>query len=184
MLKTRIFLLLATFAFSHLLMAQPAEPGGGNAEPPATPEDKNEPIKQGFWQATLPGGTYVVSLDRITSVSRHSYLLDGALVVDEVTVDTLGQALARFYFIMPVGTATSSTAAATIIERGKGLLDAAGQRAGLQVDNMVIKKYPETTHARTIEYRLETAAQLTALFSSAKDAWQSGRGGQFKIQTK
>ena len=41
----------------------------------------------------------MVALDRIASVSRHKYVLDGALIIDEVTVDTVGQASARFYFI-------------------------------------------------------------------------------------
>ena len=48
-----------------------------------------------FWQATLSGGHFMVALDRIASVSRHKYVLDGALIIDEVTVDTVGQALAR-----------------------------------------------------------------------------------------
>ena len=55
-----------------------------------------------FWQATLGGGHFMVALDRIASVSRQKYVLDGAVIVDEVTVDTVGQALARFYYITPI----------------------------------------------------------------------------------
>ncbi len=164
--------------------------------PPFQPKDDTEPPKpsepagelaaiKGFWQARLAGGEYAVSTDRITSVSRHSYLLDGTLLVDEVTIDTTGQALARFYFLSPLGANSSvGGTAGAAMERGKGILDAAGQRTGVEADNMVIKKYPDTTHAKTIEYRLATQAELTNLFNSAKQAWQSGRGGQYTAPLK
>ncbi len=135
-----------------------------------------------FWQATLNGGHYMVALDRISSVSRHKYLLDGAVIVDEVTVDALGQALARFYFISPVTDAMAGNAATQLAERGRELLDKATQRAGTDVQNMVIKKYPETSHARTIEYRILSAADLTALHASVRSAWESGRGRQFSAK--
>ena len=32
----------------------------------------------------------MVGLDRIASVSRHKYVLDGALIIDEVTVEQTG----------------------------------------------------------------------------------------------
>jgi len=44
---------------------------------------------------------------------------------------------------------------------------------------MVVKKYPLTTHAKTIEYRLLTEAQLNALYQSARTAWVSGKGRVF-----
>jgi hypothetical protein len=146
-------------------------------------DDKTKVAKPGFWQATLPGGTYLTSVDKITSVSRQKYLLDGAFVVDEVTVDTLGQSLARFYFITPVGTDTAAASTTgAVLDRGKAMLNIAGQRTGLDFESMVVKKYPETTHARTIEYRLQTEIQLKGLFDSASKAWQSGNGGQFTVQ--
>jgi len=189
-MKTRIAVCLAA-GFASLLHAQPLpNPIPTDKVPRQNPTQNtdtgNTGTVQGFWQATLPGGNFVVQVNKITSVSRHRYLLDGALVVDEVTVDTTGQSLARFYFITPVGGAggTIGDTANAALERGKGLLDAAGQKAGMDLDNMVIKKYPETTHARTIEYRIPTETQLTSLFNSAKQAWQTGQGGQFTVQLK
>lgn len=129
-----------------------------------------------FWQASLSGGHYMVALDRISSVSRHSYVLDGAVLVDEVTVDTVGQALARFYFLQPVTAAVPGNAAAQLTQRGKELLDQAGRSAGTDVHNMVMKKYPETTHSKTIEYRLLSEQQLSGLYGSLRSAWESGRG--------
>ena len=46
--------------------------------------------EKGFWQGSLPGGSYAVALSRITSISKHEYLLDGNLIVTEVTIDTIG----------------------------------------------------------------------------------------------
>ena len=54
------------------------------------------------WECSLPGGEYSVNLGAITSVSKHSYVLDGTLLVTEATVDTTGTALARFYYIEPI----------------------------------------------------------------------------------
>ena len=138
-----------------------------------------------MWRCNLPGGSYSVALRSIVAVSSHEYLIDGAVRVTEVNIDTSGNALARFYFITPVGTGgTLGDTANAALERGKGLLDAGAQHTGVDLANMVIKKYPDTTHARTIEYRIPTETQLTSLFNSAKQAWQSGQGGQFTVQLK
>jgi len=193
-MKTRIAVCIAA-GFASLLHAQPLPnpiPTDNQQRQNPTQNQNNSgntgntANAQGFWQASLPGGTFVVQVNKITSVSRHRYLLDGALVVDEVTVDTTGQSLARFYFITPVGGTggTVGDTANAALQQGKGLLDAAGQKAGVDLDNMVIKKYPDTTHARTIEYRIPTETQLTSLFNSAKQAWQTGQGGQFTVQLK
>ena len=40
-----------------------------------------------------------------------------------------------------------------MVQRGKELLDHAGQRSGTDPNTMVHKKYPVTTHTKTIEYR-------------------------------
>lgn len=158
--------------------------------PPNDPADsqKTQDTQQSnrFWQASLPGGHYMVALDRISAVSRHRYVLDGAVIVDEVTVDALGQALARFYFIAPITDAATGSAAGAaasrLAERGTDLLDKAARTAGTDVHQMVIKKFPETTHARTIEYRLLSAEELTALHSSVRTAWESGKGRKFAIK--
>lgn len=147
---------------------------------PASGTDKAAPNR--FWQATLTGGNYMVALDKITSVSRHKYLLDGTLIVDEVTVDTVGQALARFYFVSPVTDAAPKNVAADLAERGRELLDKSAQHVGVDVQNMVVKKYPETSHAKSIEYRILTEPELTGLYNSIHGAWESGKGRQFSAE--
>jgi hypothetical protein len=132
-----------------------------------------------FWQATLAGGHYMVSLDRISSVSRHQYVLDGAVIVDEVTVDTIGQALARFYYITPITDAAPGSTASDVVDRARELVERAADRAGTDVQNMVVKKYPVTSHAKTIEYRILSEAELTALYKSVQNSWETGRGRKF-----
>lgn len=164
---------------------------GQTANPPQAPsdpqsqtrasDDANAPAR--FWQASVGGGHYMVALERISAISRHKYVLDGALIVDEVNVDALGQGLVRFYFITPITQEMSgggaAGAAVRAAERGKELLDRAASRAGTEVHNMVVKKYPDTTHAKTIEFRLQTSQQLTELYQSVRTAWESGRGRRF-----
>lgn len=158
--------------------------------PPSDPADpektEDSPQSNRFWQAALPGGHYMVALDRISSVSRHQYVLDGAVIVDEVTVDSIGQALARFYFLQPITAAaggnSAGAAAGRIVDRATELVDKAGRTAGVDIHQMVVKKFPETTHAKTIEYRLLSAEELGALHNSVRSAWESGRGRKFAVK--
>lgn len=146
-----------------------------------TSEDTEQPNR--FWQARMSGGHYMVSIDRISSISRHEYVLNGNALVDEVTVDTIGQSLARFYFIRPLtDTMTGSNtgaAAARIAGRAQELVDRGAAVAGTNAHEKVIKTYPDTTHARTIEYRVHSAEALSALYNSVRTAWERGKGRQF-----
>jgi len=139
-----------------------------------------------FWQCNVGGGEYLVALSRISAISRHQYVLDGALVVDEVTIDTTGQSLVRFYFIEPVTSRSGGTglgnAASKIVDRGRQVVDRGSQVTGSDVHNMVVKKFPQTTHAKQIEYRVLSKEALGALYSSAKTAWESGRGRTFRVR--
>ena len=175
--------------------AAPAAPGAampttpaasGSSANPTTGSAQNSSETDGnhrFWVANLPGGQYMVALDHLTAISRHLYAIpEAGLIVDEVTVDTNGQGLARFYFSSPITDGVNNNAVANVTARAKELVDYAGQRAGTDLHKMVIKKYPETTHARSIEYRVLSSDELTALYSSVSAAWQTGRGRVFTIK--
>ncbi|MGE9269471.1 MAG: hypothetical protein ACQKBU_01600 [Verrucomicrobiales bacterium] len=129
-----------------------------------------------FWQASLPSGHYMVALDRISNISMHEYLLDGNLVVNEVTVDTTGRALARFYYIEPLAESMKRNEVTRTLDKGRGLIERAGQRLGSDAHNMAQKNYPTTTHAGMIEYRILHLEDLDALYDSLRKAWQNGRG--------
>jgi hypothetical protein len=178
---------LLLFSMILLTVAVPV-----HAQTPAnTPGDSNKtedsPQSNRFWQATLPGGHYMVALDRISAISRHRYvLLDGSAIVDEVTIDALGQALARFYYIAPVTDAATGSntgeIAKRIADRAGELIEKAADIAGTSAHQMVIKKFPETTHAHTIEYRLLSAEELSGLYASVRTSWENGRGRKFTVK--
>ena len=162
---------LLTFLLLGLLLS-PAN-AQRNGEPSSGPGRE-------FWLATVPGGEYLVALDQISSVSQASYLLDGGLVVTEVTVDTSGNSLARFYFIEPVSP-EALDAVAKSLQQARDLIDKAAKTAGFDQQNMVQKKYPVTTHAKTVEFRLLSREALTGLYASIKRSYTSGRGGRYTV---
>ncbi len=176
--KTLLLALAGLLGGMISVEAQP-EPPAADGTTPEKPKMGESPGPLGFWQATLSGGHYMVALSRITSVSRHKYVLDGTLIVDEVTVDTDGQALARFYFIVPITDAAPGNAVTGLANRSRELLDQGAEKVGAGVQNMVMKKYPDTTHAKSLEYRVLSEAELTALYGSLRNAWETGRGRQF-----
>ncbi len=135
-----------------------------------------------FWQASLPGGHYMVAIDRIASISMHEYLLDGGLVVNEVVVDTNGRGLARFYHVVTVAENSASGTARRVVEKGHELLDRAGQKAGTDVKDMVQKNYPTTSHAGMIEFRLLDLRDLEAIYKSLKNAWETGKGRKITVK--
>ena len=137
-----------------------------------------------YWKAELQGGTYVVALDAITSVSTHSYLVDGVMQVNELTIDTTGSVVARFYFISPADVQTPSgigqSLKGQIEQHFSDLVDKAGQG---NIQNVVIKNYPTTTHAKTVEYRLTSIGEVQALFKSAEAAWRNYKETTYKPDT-
>ncbi|MFT6577563.1 MAG: coenzyme F420-reducing hydrogenase alpha subunit [Akkermansiaceae bacterium] len=142
-------------------------------------DDEN---KKSRWQCSLPGGEYSVNLGNITAISKHSYVLDGTLLVTEVTVDTTGTSLARFYYMEPITKDTNFNALARIQKRAKELQGRAQKRSGTKIDQMVQKIFPVTTHARTIEFNIMSEVELNALYGSLYRAWDTGKGRTFRIQ--
>ncbi|MDX1680731.1 MAG: hypothetical protein R3242_08370 [Akkermansiaceae bacterium] len=142
--------------------------------------------RERFWEANIGTGQFMVSLGHIVSVSRHQYILDGTLLVDEVTIDTNGQVPARFYYLTPVteemrGSGVGA-ALARMTERGQQMVERGAQVGGSQVHEMVQKKFPMTTHAKQIEYRVLSPDVLGQLYDSARTAWRTGRGRVFTVQ--
>lgn len=173
------------FAALFVLLASPlvAQTPNPTTDPTANASETNTGESDGprrFWQASVPGGNYMVAIDRISSISMQTYMLDGALVVHEVTVDTSGQALARFYYIEPPS--SPATGVNQALTRGRQVVDQLGKQTGNDSANMVVKKYPETTHAKTVEYRLQSQAELESLYKSLKDTWETGRGRKFTVK--
>jgi hypothetical protein len=170
----KALLLLLLTCLPTLLFAQAANPAA------ATPLPANTAIP--MWRCQLPGGTYEVALRSIIAVSSHEYLIDGGARVTEVNIDTSGSMLVRFYYIEPntPSTPLSGLGAATIEKAQQILSSTQDNSSGQEVWQKVVKSYPTTTHAHTVEYRLSSKDQAQALFTSAETAFRTGRGSVYQ----
>ena len=172
-MRLTLLLLLCAVHTATAQIAQPRTPVPG--EGPA-PTDKP------LWRCTLPGGTYQVAVGAITAVSMHEYVVDAVARVTEVNVDTTGALVARFYFIEANAPKTPGGVGQAAIRKAEQLANEAGDRSGQDVWKKVIKNYPATTHARTVEYRVETKDQLTTIHASVEEAFRLNRNKSLKIE--
>lgn len=163
-----LILLLAT---APVLSAQTPSP---NATPP--------PTNIAMWRCNLPGGSYSVALRSIVSVSSHEYVVDAVARVIEVNIDTTGVALVRFYYLEPTTVNTPLGIGTATIEKAQQLLQEGADRSGQDVWKKVVKNYPTTTHARTIEYRVADRGTLTKLYESAESALRLNRNTVFEAK--
>ncbi|MGB8170323.1 MAG: hypothetical protein WCF18_22665 [Chthoniobacteraceae bacterium] len=171
-MKTFCFLLafavLASAAFAQAPSATPA-PAGDKAALP-------------IFRAKLPGGTYEVAVRAILAVASHEYLVDGIARVTEVNIDTAGSLLARFYYLEPVTPNSPLGLGSATIDQAQRLLKEAAEKTGQDVWKKVIKNYPTTTHARTVEYRVASMEQLNKIYESAEAAFRLQKDTRVSIE--
>ena len=174
-LLTLLFTAFATLP--HMVHAQDAA-----ASPTPTGTTVNGPA--GFWKCELPGGTFLVALRNLQSVSTHEYVVDGAARVTEVTIATASSVEARFYYLEPMTIKTTGgLAPASLQTLQQRVTDLATQRAPVEpVWEKVVKNYPTTTHAHTVEYRLTTKANLDQIYASLEQAWTTNKGVYLKTE--
>lgn len=161
---------LLAFLLPSFVMGQTSSP----SPTPDTPSDR------GVWRAEMPGGTFVVALSSITSVSSHEYVVDNTARVTEVTVATLGSVIGRFYFLEPNTPQSPAGIGQSTINFVQEKLTEAADRTGSDAWKKVVKSYPTSTHAHTVEYRVESKETLQKLYKSVENAWLRGRGATFK----
>lgn len=173
-IKSTLFIAISSF----IIFGQPTHAQDNN-------ENRNTDVSSNtrrLWEANLPGGNYIVALDRISAISMHSYIVSKSLVVHEVNVQTSGAGLVRFYSFEVPGEGSEANIAKNLINRGKDLMNGAGSRIGVDPNTTVEKEYPVTTHAHTIEFRLFDKGDLDQLYSSIKRSWTENRGRKFTIK--
>jgi len=137
------------------------------------------------FKVEVPDGGYQVDLRQVTSVSVHRYLVDGAMQVDELTVDTLGNTVARFYVTGPnEGVQAPRGVGQSLIDQAENKLQDVKKRAGLLewMDRAVIKSYPTTTHAHTVEFRFQSREQLMELYQAISESWDKTQAGTFTVE--
>ena len=157
--------------------ANPASP----ATPAASPTGSVSPTQNPFWRCQLPGGVFLVALRNLQSVSTHEYIVDGAARVTEVTIATSSSVEGRFYYLEPISVSATQ---ATLQQLQQHVQDLTSDHVGSddKVWEKVIKNYPTTTHAHTVEYRLTSKENLQQLYSSLEQAWMSGKGASLTTQ--
>ncbi len=138
-----------------------------------------------FWRCELPGGVYVVSLPTIASVSTHEYFVENAgMRVTELTVATNSAVVARFYYMEPMTPKSPVGIGQSLIDKAQQHLGEAADRAGgEEVWKKVGKTYPTTTHAHTVEFRLESVDQVKKLQTSLENAWRNNRETSIKVDS-
>ena len=166
-----LILLAATLSVGHL---------NAQTQPP-TP-DQASPLRA--WEAEFERGHYLVWLNSISSISKHEYVADTAARVVEVNIATNSSVQARFYFLEPVTKQIDSGvlgASQSALEKAKAVVTGVAERvAPGSTDMRVVKNYPTSTHAHTVEFILETEDELNSLYASLTQAVKTGRGRKWE----
>lgn len=135
-----------------------------------------------FWRCELPGGIYLVNLLSLASVSTHEYIVDAAARVTELTVATNSAVVARFYYIEPMIPKSPLGIGQSLIDKAQQKAEDVAGRTGVEeVWKKVVKNYPLTTHAHTVEYRVNSIDQLNKLQKSLEEAWRTNKETQIKL---
>lgn len=177
--------ILLGLALPCLAQNNPGAPGAGDQEQAPNNNEQSDDEENGseddgpkaFWQARLGGGHYLVALRSIASIAKHEYISDGAARVVEITVSTNSSIAARFYYLEPLSNDTPLAVGKASLERLEQVVRQGATRAGSEEAlDAVVKSYPATTHAHTVEFRLQDEAHLGSLYRSLHNALETGRG--------
>ncbi len=121
----------------------------------------------------------------IHSISKQEYITSGYRVV-EINIVTAGNGLLRIYHSralrlgeLQAAMADGADAAGvpSAIQRSpvppgvQQMADRASAVAEAMTSDTVMKEYPLATHARTIEYRVQTRSELLDLFDQLQKHW-------------
>ena len=109
-------------------------------------------------------------------------IVDGVARVNEVNVDTAGNMAVRFYYIEPVVPNSPIGFGQSTINKAQEVLTEAAARTGQdEVWKKVVKNYPTTTHAHTIEYRVDSKDALNKIFTSAELAFRTFKATSYVV---
>jgi hypothetical protein len=174
-MKTLLFAFGLAGLLSNSSIAQTPAPAPNqpSQQQPAHDETSNPRL----WQAKFPTGNYMVRLDRICSASKHEYISDGVARVVEVTIGTDSAVVARFYYLEPVGKDTPISAGQIVMNRAQEIQKTVADKVSPSLGKLqVVKNYPVSTHAHTVEYVVQTEEGLNSLFGSLSVSINTGQG--------
>jgi hypothetical protein len=172
-------------AFSYATMHAQTAPGQNTTGQGGQQQDQGDtPTRDGLWDGRMTGGNYIVRCNSIIALSKHEYISDGVARVVEVNLTLNSAQVVRFYFLEPYKpeTGSSTLAAGTqALERAKGMFEQAAGRVSPELTTpKVVKNYPASTHAHTVEFVIKEEARLNSLFQSLERGFRSGQGRVWK----
>ncbi len=136
--------------------------------------------QDGLWQGKFTGGNYIVRCNSIIALSKHEYISDGVARVVEVNLTLNSAQIVRFYFLEPYKPDSGSSTLGVgtqALEKAKGLFEQAAGRVSPDLATpKVVKNYPASTHAHTVEFVLKDEARLTTLYGSLERSFRTGQG--------
>lgn len=180
----KAFFIALSLLLAVSLHAQTTDPTSGQntgQNPGGQPaQQQDEVTRDGLWDARMKGGNYIVRCNAIIALSKHEYISDGVARVVEVNLTLNSAQIVRFYFLEPYKPDLGSNAVASgmqALEKAKGLFEQAAGRVSPGItDPKVVKNYPTSTHAHTIEFVLKEEAMLNSLFGSLERSFRTGQG--------
>ena len=148
-----------------------------------SPQSEPVPERIPVWRCETPAGTYTVAIRSIAAVSQSEYVVDGAVRVTEVNIDTTGNLVPRFYYLEPVVSDSHPGTGQAAIEKAREIFEKAADRAGASaVWNQVVKSYPTSTHAHTVEFRVDSMATLNRIFESVDASFRMQKPGKVNLR--
>ncbi len=151
----------------------------GNKEKEKGKETVSSPANRMLVIQLDPQNEIVLSVPSITSISKHSFLLNGTMLVYEVTIDTTGNNSVRFYCVQE-----DDGDKILVAETPQDAVQQAAGRINKEMRNGKGKKsdetavpslkYPEGVYAHTIEFQVHDPAILLKLYRESNAVWESG----------
>lgn len=168
-----LLLCIAALWITCSLPAQTSSPGmKGNP-------NEEEVTRDGLWDGRFNGGTYLVRCNQIIALSKHEYVADAAARVVEINLTMNSNMTVRFYYLEPVRIEGGGALGAgqQALDRARAMVqDAASRVSPTIVEPKVVKNYPTSTHASTVEFVLASEDRLNSLHASLERSFRSGQG--------
>ena len=143
-----------------------------------------------FWECSItttdenastdkPATTQVnclVPLADVEFIGKQNYIVDGNIEVTEVTASMRSKTFLRFYFIKEIEgaawqrLANEAARVDDLLSKHTGQMNVTPSMQSPR-NSKVVKNYPVTTHAQTVEYRLQKKEEVEELYTSLRDAF-------------
>jgi hypothetical protein len=144
-------------------------------------QSKNGTVRP-FWQCHMPSGSFIIPLDRVSNISTHQYVVQGAGRVWEIVLADGSSSIARFYYMETASELSNPvTGDDTVRYTEMALEEVSKETDSEEVWRRVVKEYPHATHAHTVEYRFQDRLTLNKVFQHLRACWMEDRAGEIEV---